>query len=122
MKNKLSFFLAFFAITLFSFCTSTKKTTSTSTSDAAAKPAFTYEKDVAPIIQASCAPCHFSETGKVKYLDTYGAASKNIEEILKRVQLPVDHEGYMPLQSKKPALTDRQIAVLKKWQEDNTPK
>ena len=71
---------------------------------------------------ASCSPCHFPETGKKKLLDTYEATAKNIVDILERVQLPIDHEGYMPFKSKKPALTDREIAILKKWQEDKMPK
>lgn len=122
MKNKLSIFVALLSLITFSFCSSGKKTTTASTNEPNPKPAFTYEKDVAPIIMASCSPCHFPESGKVKHLDTYEAAAKNVEEILQRVQLPVDHEGYMPFKSKKPALTEREIAILKKWQEDKMPK
>lgn len=127
MKNKIPPFLAFLSLITFSYCTSSKKvSTAASTEPApsapALTPAFTYEKDVAPILMASCSPCHFPETGKVKHLDTYEATSKNIDDILRRVQLPVDHEGYMPLKSKKPALTEREIAILKRWQLDKLPK
>ena len=122
MKIKYTFFIAILSLFTFSFCTSSKKTTSPSTSEPVANPAFTYEKNVAPIMMASCSPCHFPETGKKKLLDTYEATAKNIVDILERVQLPIDHEGYMPFKSKKPALTDREIAILKKWQEDKMPK
>ncbi len=122
MKNKIPHFLAFLSIITFSYCTSSKKVSTTASSEPALTPAFTYEKDIAPFMIASCSPCHFPETGKVKQLDTYEATSKNINVILTRVQLPVDHEGYMPLMSKKPALTEREIAILKRWQLDKMPK
>jgi protein-arginine kinase activator protein McsA len=122
MKNKLSIFVALLSIITLSFCSSGKKTMTASNNAPHPKPAFTYEKDVAPIMMASCSPCHFPESGKVKPLDTYEAAAKNIDDIVQRVQLPVDHEGYMPFKSKRPALTEREIAILKKWQEDKMPK
>lgn len=53
---------------------------------------------------ASCSPCHFPESGKVKPLDTYEATAKNIDDILSRVQLPIDHEGYMPFKKAKSLL------------------
>ncbi|MFN0189262.1 MAG: hypothetical protein ACKVQV_11225 [Bacteroidia bacterium] len=127
MKNKIPHFLAFLSLITISYCTSSKKVSTTASSEPASSepaltPAFTYEKDIAPFMKASCSPCHFPETGKVKQLDTYEATSKNIDVILTRVQLPVDHEGYMPLMSKKPALTEREIAILKRWQLDKMPK
>lgn len=127
MKNKIPHFLAFLSLITFSYCSSTKKVSSTASSEKTSRepaliPAFTYEKDVAPIVQASCSPCHFPETGKKKLLDTYEATSKNIDDILTRVQLPVDNKEFMPFKSKKPALSEREIAVLKRWQLDKMPK
>lgn len=122
MKTTFSLLFVVCAIILFSNCTATKKTTGTSVNEPMARPTFTYEKDVAPILQASCAPCHFPETGKKKPLDSYDAVSKNMDDILARVQLPIDHDGYMPFKSKKPALTQPQIELLKKWQQEKMPK
>lgn len=127
MKNKLLHFVALISLVTLSYCSSSKKVSSFSSkesesNDPVIKPSFTYEKDVAPMMLASCSPCHFPETGKKKHLDTYEATTKNIDDILKRVQLPIDHDGYMPFKSKKPAFTDRQIAVLKKWQSEKMPK
>lgn len=122
LKNKLLQFVTLFLLITLTFCTSGKKSTTVVSDEPTPKPAFTYEKDVAPIMMASCSPCHFPETGKKKPLNTYESAAKNIEDILMRVQLPVDHDQYMPFKSKKPALTDREIAILKKWQQDKMPK
>lgn len=122
MKNKLSLFVALLSLITFSFCSSSKKVSSTTSNDPAVIPSFTYEKDVAPMMLASCSPCHFPETGKKKHLDTYVATTKNIDDILNRVQLPIEHDDYMPFKSKKPAFTDRQIAVLKKWQAEKMPR
>ena len=122
MKNKLPHFLALLSLITFSYCSSSKKASSSTSNEPVANPAFTYEKDIAPMMLASCSPCHFPESGKEKPLDTYEATAKNIDDILSRVQLPIDHEGYMPFKSKKPAFTDRQIAVLKKWQSEKMPK
>lgn len=80
-----------------------------------------YTADVAPIIQDRCSPCHFPETGKKKFLDTYQAARDNIDSMLYRVQLPVDHPKFMPFKSKKEPLSDSLINVLKLWKEQNFP-
>lgn len=122
MKNKLSLFVALLSLITFSFCSSSKKTTAPISNEPATKPSFTYEKDIAPIMMASCSPCHFPESGKKKPLDTYETTAKNIDDILVRVQLPIDHDQYMPFKSKKPALTTREIEILKKWQMDKMPK
>ena len=122
MKNKLSLFAALLSLITFSFCSSSKKVSSTTSNEPAVMPSFTYEKDVAPMVLASCSPCHFPETGKKKLLDTYDATVNNIDDILIRVQLPIENDEYMPFKSKKPAFTDRQIAVLKKWQSEKMPR
>lgn len=85
------------------------------------EPAVTYAADVAPIIQDRCTPCHFPETGKKKFLDTYVAARDNIDSILYRVQLPKDHPKFMPFKSKKEPLSDSLINVLKLWKAQEFP-
>ena len=86
------------------------------------KNAVSYEKDISPVMTRSCSPCHFPDEGKKKYLDTYAAVKENIEDILIRVQKPVDEKGYMPWKSKKPALSDEEIDKLKMWAGQNFPK
>jgi len=120
MKNKTLALLAFLALISFSFCTSSKKSTTAMSTTATAT--FAYANDIAPIMEASCAPCHFPESGKKKQLDTYEAVAKNFEDILERVQLPVNHENYMPFKSKTPAFTEAQIQMLKTWKAENMPK
>lgn len=81
-----------------------------------------YTKDISPMITRSCTPCHFPDEGKKKFLDTYDAVKDNIEDILVRVQKPVDAKGYMPFKSKKPALTDEEINKVKLWAGQGFPK
>jgi hypothetical protein len=76
-----------------------------------------YTTDVAPIIQDRCTPCHFPESGKKKFLDTYNAVSTNIDDIIYRVDLPPDHPKFMPFKSKKEPLSDSLVNVLKLWKE-----
>ena len=101
------------SVFVFQFCTSTKKAVSAA--------AITYQKDILPIMQARCTPCHFPEQGKKKFLDTYGATRDNIDEILTRVQLPVTDEKFMPFKSKKAPLSDSLIMVIKQWKMQGMP-
>jgi hypothetical protein len=74
-----------------------------------------YEKDIKPIMLVSCTPCHFPEQGKKKMLDTYASTKENINDIITRIQLPVEDEKYMPFRSKRPALTTAQIQLFQDW-------
>ena len=98
------------------FCSTAKS--ATGKKDTGPVVAYTYSKDVAPIMQARCTPCHFPDGGKKKFLDTHAAVSANIDDILRRVQLPMDSTAFMPFKSKKPALSDSLIQVLKVWKEN----
>ena len=80
-------------------------------------PAVTYTADVAPILADRCTPCHFPESGKKKFLDTYVAAKTNIDDIIMRVELPATDPKFMPFKSKKEPLSDSLIAVLRVWKE-----
>lgn len=99
------------ALTL-QFCSSSKKA---ATAEASVTPTVFYAKDIKPIMLAKCAPCHFPETGKKMPLDTYEAVRDNIQDILRRVQLPQDHMGFMPFKNKKEPLTAAEIQLLKDW-------
>lgn len=80
-----------------------------------------YAEDIRPIMVRSCTPCHFPDKGRKKYLDTYKATRNNIDAIIARCELPVDHPDYMPFKSKKPALTSEEITMLKTWIEQGMP-
>ncbi|WP_296701870.1 hypothetical protein [Algoriphagus sp.] len=109
MKSRYLFLIAAFGLIIYQSCTSSKKATAPSLS------AVSYDKDIKPIMIAHCTPCHFPDEGKKKYLDTYNAVANNIDDILKRVQMPQDEKGFMPFQLKKPALSADQIALFETW-------
>jgi hypothetical protein len=111
MKSRYLLLIAAFGLIVYQSCTSSKKATAPNLS------AVSYEKDIKPIMIASCTPCHFPDEGKKKHLDTYQAVSANIDEIIKRVKLPEDHEDFMPFKLKKPAFTAEQIALFETWKE-----
>ena len=99
--------LLFTAITLFQFCSSSKKTT------AASAPVTTYEGNIKPVIEASCAPCHIAGKGNKKALDNFANASAEADEMIERIQKnPGDH-GFMPMRN--PKLPDSSIAIFVDW-------
>lgn len=95
---------------LFQYCSSTKK--------AAAAPVAktSYAKDVHPIIQSNCSPCHIQGKGKVTSLDNIASAKAEIDEIIERINKKPEDKGFMPL--KHPKLPDSTIAVFAKWKAD----
>ena len=114
MKSILVFTLLLVGAVFLQFCSSSRSAAdSKSKADATT---VTYANDVAPIMVDRCAPCHFPDGGKVKFLDTYGAVSNNIGDILERVGMAPHEEGFMPFESKREPLSDSLIMVLKTWQ------
>ncbi|MBV9986554.1 MAG: hypothetical protein JO301_02680 [Chitinophagaceae bacterium] len=105
------------AVIAFTYCSPSKKATV-----ANLQPALTtYDANVAPILAANCAPCHFPEKGgNKKPLDSYNGASAQIDDVLKRVQLNPTDRGFMP--QRHPKLSDSTINVLKKWKADGLVK
>jgi uncharacterized membrane protein len=102
------------------FCSSSKKAASTDRATAAV-PAVSYAKDIQPILQEKCTPCHFPETGRKLPLHTYEAVRDNAKDILRRVQLPQDHVSFMPFKNKKAPLTEAEIKLMKDWVAGNMP-
>lgn len=95
-------------------CSNTRKTAKT--------PApLSYKTDIAPILQASCTPCHFPPEGRKEALNSYEAVKKHIAEVITRVKLPQTDNKFMPFKLKKPALSDSAINVLAQWQQQNMP-
>ncbi len=80
-----------------------------------------FEKDVMPILQASCTPCHFPPEGRKEPLNTYDAVKKNFMNMIARVKLPQTDNKFMPFKNKKPALSDSLINVLEQWDKQNMP-
>lgn len=76
-----------------------------------------YNTDVKPIIANSCTPCHIPPEGRKKPLDNYEHVKENIVAMIERVSLPQDNRKFMPPVNKKPALTEAEVAVLVKWQQ-----
>ncbi len=114
MKKLLFAFACFTFIAILSQCSSSKKA-------AASVSVLSFEKDILPIFQASCTPCHFPPDGRKEPLNNYDAVKKNFTEVMNRVKLPVTDNKFMPFKSKKPALTDSLIHVLEQWQSQNMP-
>lgn len=106
------------AVTVFTYCSSTKNTTaSTAPAKTETKPVVkkvSYQDNVMGIVQANCAPCHFPDKGgNKKPLDTYAGVSAQADEILRRIQLQPNERGFMP--NRKPKLSDSTINVIKQW-------
>lgn len=107
------------AAAAFTYCSSSRKSSSASTTAATAvtKPAvkkINYTDNVAAIVAANCAPCHFPDKGGNKRaLDTYAGVSGQADEILRRIQLQPNERGFMPRQH--PRLSDSTINVIKQW-------
>jgi len=80
-----------------------------------------YDEEIKPIMETSCTPCHFPEKGKKTMLDTYETTSRNIKEIIARIEMDPAEKGFMPFKSKKPPLTEDQIAKFKTWMQQGMP-
>jgi hypothetical protein len=76
-----------------------------------------YESSVKPLIATKCAPCHLpTEGGKKKPLDNYDSVKVIATDIVRRVELNPGEKGFMPF--KKSKLSAEEIAVFKKWVEE----
>ncbi|MGC4100655.1 hypothetical protein [Ferruginibacter sp.] len=80
-----------------------------------------FEKDVMPIMQARCTPCHFPPEGRKKPLNNYETVKAGIADVIARVKLPQEANGFMPFKNKKPPLSDSLINVLVQWQQQGMP-
>ena len=102
--------LIFSAVTVFSYCSSSKK--------AAAKvPLLTYEANIQPIITEKCSPCHIPAKGGNKLaLDNFEAVKVNIDPVIDRISREPHEKGFMPM--RKPKLSDSTINVIKQWKAD----
>lgn len=83
--------------------------------------ALSYNKDIVPILQTSCTPCHFPPEGRKEPLNSHETVKNNISAVIARVKLPKEDLKFMPFKSKKPGLNDSLISVLETWQKQNMP-
>jgi len=118
MKKTILFTIAILSVIALQFCSTSKKAAS---ADKKA-PMLSYLKDISPIMQIHCTPCHFPEQGgKKPPLDSYITVRNNIDSILYRVQLPKDDKKFMPFMSKKEPLSDSLIHVFIAWKDQGMP-
>jgi hypothetical protein len=117
MKTSIKTLFALTAIVIAGACS--QKSTPTASAEpkgAYDGPMVTYAANIAPIMERSCAPCHYPEKkGKKMPLDTYVTVKDNLAEVLERVQLPKDHLRFMPYEHKKQDLSAEEIEMLKNW-------
>ena len=97
------------SVTVFSYCSSSKKV--------AKVPLLTYEADIQPLVIEKCSPCHIPSKGGNKLpLDNFEAVKTHIDSVLARIQLIPGQKGFMPF--KKAKLSDSTINVFKQWKAD----
>ncbi len=108
--------LSFSWLIIFQNCSTAKNTGKN-----AVEPVVSFEKNVMPIMKASCTPCHFPPDGRKEPLNNYETVKGHIVDILARVKLPKDDAKFMPFKNKKPALSDSIINILEQWQKQNMP-
>jgi uncharacterized membrane protein len=81
-------------------------------------PKATYTTDVTAVINATCSPCHIpAKGGNKKPYDNYANVVKDIDEIIRRIELNPTDRGFMPFK-KTVKLNDSTINVFKKWKAD----
>ncbi len=101
-----------FTVMLLQNCMSSKK--------AMAKPEpITYTKNVAPIMQSSCTPCHFPPGGNKEPLNSYATVKAQVEHVLDRVKRDPTARGFMP-RGRAP-LSDSAIKIIETWQQTGMP-
>lgn len=76
----------------------------------------TYNKDIKPLLVASCTPCHVSGGTHPKKWDVYATAKGNVSGIINRVSRAKGSSGFMPQGGEK--MSDANIALLNQWVTD----
>ncbi len=97
---------------MFSNCGSSKKST-TATGTAPAHADITFERNVLPVIQSRCSPCHIAGQGKKTPLDQYGNAKSDIDDMINRISKQKGEHGFMPMRGER--LAENEIQILKDW-------
>src|SRR5688500_15630820 len=104
------------AVLVLSNCNPAKKSTSTTTTTDTT-PKLTYESHLSSVIMSNCSPCHIpAKGGNKKAYDNYANVKTDIDEMIRRMELPPTEKGFMPFRKAK--LPDSTIAVFKQWRTD----
>ncbi|MEP7164441.1 MAG: hypothetical protein ABI741_07100 [Ferruginibacter sp.] len=115
--KKLSIFLIISMVGFFQYCSSSRKTSTTTTETAPPKPvAMTYAGNLQPTLEANCSPCHFPPRGNKLALDNYNAVKQNIGDMISRISKLPGERGFMPF--KHDRLSDSVIHIFVQWQAD----
>ena len=112
MKNFFIISAIAFSLLMFSNCNPGKK--------AAGKviPKSTYAGNLSTVIMENCSPCHIpSKNGRKKAYDNYDNVKTDIDEMIRRIELPPTDKAFMPFK-KTEQLPDSTIAKFKKWRDD----
>lgn len=113
MKKSYGAILIVFSIFFFSYCSSTKKTSS----QQPRSELIYYDTHIVSLLEAKCSPCHLpAKGGKKEAFDTYEQTKNHINDIITRIQLNPGEKGFMPF--KHPKLSDSAIDVFKQWKAD----
>ena len=94
------------------YCSSSKKA-----AKAAMVPKPTYTSSVAPVVAASCSPCHIAGKGNKKPFDNYANVKTDIDEMLRRINLNPTDKGFMPFRRATKISADT-IAIFQKFKDD----
>ncbi len=81
-----------------------------------ADPIITYNVHIKPLIASRCTPCHLPPDGFKTWFNTYDATKQNIDEIIRRIQLPITDTLSMPW--KRAKLSNDEIRKFIKWKGD----
>ena len=80
----------------------------------------TYTVDIAPLLQAKCAPCHMpSKNGRKADFENYESAKRYATQMFDRVLMDPGQRGFMPFKNEK--LPETEIAIIKKWIDQGLP-
>jgi hypothetical protein len=113
MKSYFVLFLLIITVLVFSYCSSSKK----STASKVETPQPSYASNIQTLIVGNCSPCHIPEKGgKKKAYVTYASVKEDIDEIIRRMELNPHERGFMPFK-KTEKLNDSTIAVFKQWKD-----
>jgi len=114
MKSYSVLFLLIITALIFSYCSSSKK----STASTVETPKPSYASNVQTLIVGHCSPCHIPEKGgRKKAYDSYANVKTDIDEIIRRIELNPHEKGFMPFK-KTEKLSDSTITVFKQWKDN----
>lgn len=81
-------------------------------------PKMTFAGNLSTVILNNCSPCHIpSKGGRKEPYDNFANVKKDIDEMIRRIQLNPTDRGFMPFRGTA-KLPDSTVAVFKQWKAD----